>query len=115
MPDDSAAILAAGNVAGFHARSDTTQQAPNRFCIPVTNHIERSFKCEIDDATRRLAVLHRFVSETALDQVRAVAPGWDRQALLRKFLDWSGSKEARDMDAAFLAWVRSFTKGKAPS
>jgi hypothetical protein len=103
------------NVPGFHARSDTTQQPPNRVHNAGSNHIKGSFKCEGDDATRRPAVLHRFVSEAALDQVRVVAPGWDRQALLRKFLAWiEGKEQPRDMDKAFLAWVRSRTKGKAP-
>jgi hypothetical protein len=75
---------------------------------------KRSSELKIDDATKRPAVVHRFVSEAALDRIREIAPGWDRQAVLRKFLDWPGSKEARDMNAAFLAWVKSFTKGKAP-
>jgi hypothetical protein len=108
------AFAAPGNVPGFHARSDTTQHASNRLCIPETNHKDRSFKCEIDDATRRQAVLNRFVSEAALDRVRTIAPGWDRQALLRKFLAWPGSSTAENMDAAFLGWVKKFTKGKAP-
>jgi hypothetical protein len=86
-----------------------------RVHVPGTNHTKGSFKCGFDDATRRPAVLNRFVSEAALDAVRTVARGWDRQALLRRFLAWPGSKEARDMDAAFLGWVKSFTKGRAPS
>jgi biotin operon repressor len=80
------------------------------------DHVEdRSFENGSDDRKRRPAVLHRFVSEAALDRVRDIAPGWDRQALLRKFTDWPGSKSARDMDAAFLGWVPKFTKGAAPS
>src|SRR5262249_25056569 len=70
---------------------------------------------DLDDRKRRPAVLHRFVSQDALDQVRTIASGWDRQMLLRRFLDWPGSRQARDMDAAFLAWCRSFTKGKPPT
>jgi hypothetical protein len=46
--------------------------------------------------------------------VRQIAPGWDRQMLLRKVTEWSGSKNADNMDAAFLGWVKKFTKGKAP-
>jgi len=57
---------------------------------------------------------YRFVSEAALDRVRAIAPGWDRQFLLRAFLAWDGSKTARNMDAAFVGWVPKFTKGKRP-
>ena len=66
-----------------------------------------------DDPKNRPAVLHRYVSEDALNQVRAIAPGWDRQALLKKFTDWPGSKDAQHIDRAFLGWVKSFTKGKA--
>lgn len=61
----------------------------------------------------RPAHVSRFVSEEALDRVRTVAPGWDRQFLLRKFMDWDGSRAAENIDAAFLGWVRAFTKGRA--
>lgn len=61
----------------------------------------------------RPAQVQRFVSEEALDRVRTLAPGWDRQFLLRKFLDWSGSASAENLDAAFLGWVKKFTKGRA--
>jgi hypothetical protein len=89
--------------------------APSRVCGAGSNYQRGSINKAVDDTTnRRPAALHRFVSEAALDQVRAVAPGWDRQWLLARFLAWPGSKQARDMDKAFLAWVRSFTKGKAP-
>jgi hypothetical protein len=70
---------------------------------------------DLDDQKRRPAVLHRFVSQDALDQVRTIASGWDRQMLLRKFLDWPCSRTAENMDAAFLGWVKSFTKGKPPT
>jgi hypothetical protein len=67
----------------------------------------------LDDRKRRPAQAPRFVSEAALDKVKSIAPGWDRQMLLRKFLDWEGSKNAQHMDAAFLGWAKRFTKGKA--
>ena len=74
---------------------------------------DRSFEpVVIDGGKGRPAQVPRFVSEAALDQVPKLAPGWDRQFLLRKFLDWPGSKNAIDMDRAFLGWVRKFTKGK---
>jgi hypothetical protein len=69
---------------------------------------------KIDDATRRPAAVHRFVSESALDRARDLAPGWDRQMLLATFLKWPGSRTAENMDAAFLGWVKSFTGGKPP-
>lgn len=74
---------------------------------------DRSFKpVVIDGGQLRPAQVPRFVSEDALNQVRRLAPNWDRQFLLKKFLDWPGSKNAIDMDRAFLGWVRKFTKGK---
>ena len=75
---------------------------------------DRSFEPRvIDGGKSRPATLPRYVSEAALDQVRKIAPTWDRQALLKQFMDWKGSKNAIDMDKAFLGWVRKFTKGKA--
>ena len=57
----------------------------------------------------------RYITEDALDRVRAVAPGWDRQWLLAKYKAWSAGKPAPDNpDASFVAWARKFTKGKAP-
>ena len=56
------------------------------------------------------------MSEDALDQVRKVAPGWDRQALLAKYMDWiEGKEQPRDIDRAFLGWAKKFTKGKPPA
>ena len=75
---------------------------------------DRSFRSRGDDV-KKPATVHRYVSEEALDVVRKVAPSWDRQMLLRKFLDWPGSKNAIDMDKAFIGWVKKFTKGKAAS
>jgi hypothetical protein len=67
-----------------------------------------------DGDKRRPAMHARYVSEAALDRVRKTAPGWDRQFLLRKFMDWPESAKAQDLDAAFLGWVKKFTKGKPP-
>jgi hypothetical protein len=66
---------------------------------------------------RKPAALPRpYVSEDALDELRTVAPGWDRQFLLAKYMDWIADKEQpRDIDRAFIGWVKSFTKGKPPA
>lgn len=57
-----------------------------------------------------------WVSEEALERVRGVAPGWDRQALLAKYQAWSKGREApKDIDKAFFGWAKKFTKGKPPS
>jgi hypothetical protein len=66
-------------------------------------------------AQPKAAVPARYVTEAALDAVKKIAPGWDRQNLLTKFLAWEGSKNAVDLDKAFKGWVSSFTKGKPAS
>ncbi len=56
-----------------------------------------------------------WVSEEAFNNVRKVAPGWDRQFLLTRYMEWTANKDpAKDIDAAFLGWAKRFTKGKAP-
>jgi hypothetical protein len=117
-------------ITGEPERFVGTAQASNMYAFPVpgadatssrvhgagSNHNGSLKSNEVDDATnRRPAAIHRFVSENALDRVREIAPGWDRQWLLAKFLAWPGSRKAENMDAAFLGWVKRFTKGKAPS
>ncbi len=55
------------------------------------------------------------VSEDALDKVRAVAPGWDRQFLAARYREWMSGKDfPNNPDAAFLGWCKKFTKGKRP-
>lgn len=54
------------------------------------------------------------VSERALRQVTDIAPGWDKHYLEATYKEWVAGKGEmpRDADAAFLGWVRKFTKGK---
>ncbi len=55
------------------------------------------------------------VSSVAMEQLSEVAPGWDRYALEAMYLAWVQGKEAaRNEDARFLAWAKSFTKGRPP-
>lgn len=76
----------------------------------------RSSRRDFDESGRkRPARVERFVSEDALNRVRSIAPKWDRQMLLRKFLDWPGSAKATNMDGAFIGWVKKFTAGKKPA
>jgi hypothetical protein len=64
-------------------------------------------------ARKPAALPRQYVSEDALDQLRKVAPGWDRQALLRRYMDWiEGKEQPRDIDRAFIGWAKKFTKGK---
>ena len=55
-------------------------------------------------------------TDAVLEQLRSVAPGWDRQSLLATYREWSRGKAAADNPhGAFLGWVKRFTKGKAPA
>lgn len=55
------------------------------------------------------------ISEDALAQVRSVAPGWDKYFLAARYTEWMKSREhPTNPDAAFLGWVKRFTKGKPP-
>jgi hypothetical protein len=59
----------------------------------------------------------RLVSLDALEQVREVAPGWDKyylEAAYKEFVSRLGEMP-RNADRAFLGWARKFTKGKRPS
>lgn len=54
------------------------------------------------------------ISNEAFDRIHEIAPGWDRYALEAQYIGWAADKDvARNEDARFLGWVRSFTKGKA--
>ena len=53
------------------------------------------------------------ISTAAFDQVHGIAPGWDRYALEQLYIAWAGDKDAaRNEDARWVSWVRSYTKGK---
>ncbi len=53
------------------------------------------------------------VSSKAIERLYEFAPGWDKYMLESVYIAWAKDKEAaRDEDARFLSWVRSYTKGK---
>jgi plasmid replication initiation protein len=53
------------------------------------------------------------VSGDAFERAREIAPGWDVYALENLYINWASEKDAaRNEDARFLGWVRSYTKGK---
>jgi len=55
-------------------------------------------------------------TDAVLEQLRSLAPGWDRQNLLATYREWSQGKAAADNPhGAFLGWVKRFTKGQAPT
>lgn len=59
----------------------------------------------------------RLVSMDALEQVREVAPGWDKYYLEAAYKDFVSrlGEMPRHPDRAFLGWARKFTKGKRPA
>jgi plasmid replication initiation protein len=53
------------------------------------------------------------VSSQAIERLYDFAPGWDKYMLENLYTAWAkGKEEARDEDARFLSWVKSYTKGK---
>jgi plasmid replication initiation protein len=55
------------------------------------------------------------ISTQAFELAREIAPGWDRYALEQIYIGWASDKdEARNEDARFIGWVKSYTKGKPP-
>lgn len=62
-----------------------------------------------------LAERRVMISTRAMEQLGDAAPGWDKYALESLYVGWAKDKDAaRDEDARFIAWARSFTKGRAP-
>jgi hypothetical protein len=64
----------------------------------------------------RALTMQDLVSEAALEQLRAIAPGWDRYGLAATYVayvnDELGGERPRNGDAAFLGWAKKFTKGR---
>ncbi len=53
------------------------------------------------------------VSPQAIEQLHALAPRWDKYMLEHTYIAWAKDKDvARNEDARFLGWVKSYTKGK---
>jgi plasmid replication initiation protein len=68
-----------------------------------------SFGSALEEGKRKVVI-----SWKAMEQVPALAPGWDKYALETQYCEWAADKDAAiNEDARFLSWVKSFTKGKA--
>jgi hypothetical protein len=53
------------------------------------------------------------ISSQAIEKLYEIAPGWDKYMLEHSYIAWAMDKEdARNEDARFLGWVKSYTKGK---
>jgi plasmid replication initiation protein len=54
------------------------------------------------------------VSSRAMERLNEMAPRWDKHMLESMYVAWAKDKDpARDEDARFIGWVKSYTKGKA--
>ena len=54
------------------------------------------------------------ISEWAFERLYDLAPRWDKYMLERAYIAWAKDKDpARDEDARFLGWVKTYTKNKA--
>ena len=70
---------------------------------PAVNETQSS------SAERRITI-----SEWAFERLYDLAPRWDKYMLERAYIAWAKDKDpARDEDARFLGWVKSYTKNKA--
>jgi myo-inositol catabolism protein IolC len=53
------------------------------------------------------------ISSRAIERLYDVAPRWDKHMLESLYGEWAKAKDAaRNEDARFLGWVKSYTKGK---
>ena len=53
------------------------------------------------------------ISHAAFDRLVDLAPRWDKHRLESMYIEWARDKDsARNEDARFLGWVKSYTKGK---
>jgi hypothetical protein len=69
---------------------------------------------ELRPAVPELPLRHR-ITEDGLDKLRDACPGWDRQWLVLRYLEFMADKPApKNADASLVVWGRKFTKGKAP-
>jgi plasmid replication initiation protein len=93
--------------AVFHRRLIGANK-PRKSVIASTADAPRA---ETANSTKRLIR----VSQDAMDALYEIAPGFDRYWLESTYQNWAADKEvARSEDARFLAWARSFTKGRRP-
>lgn len=94
---------------GIRLMSSPPPVARKMHLAPITR--DEIVKSQIQEAPRR-----KFISPEALDRVKEVAPGWCKYSLESQYMEWSKKQatQPNDLDAAFLGWVKKFTKGKRP-
>jgi plasmid replication initiation protein len=78
---------------------------------PIFQTKQLTAEAPIISQERRIAV-----SAEAIERVREFAPRWDKYYLENAYKSWAKDKEpARNEDARFFGWLKSFTKGKPPA
>ena len=124
---DYAVTIEAGQ-AVFYKRSELEGDAvpSSRLAITPSRRIggrtarpKRSSEVQADTNIAELSAVHApravRISTHAFDQASEIAPGWDRYALEQIYIGWASDKDAaRNEDARFLGWVKSYTKGNPP-
>ena len=96
LPDYT--MMIEGDQAVFWRRAEKRSSAP----VAMASEAEKS------STPRRVNV-----SQDAIDQLYDFAPGWDKYMLVAAYMEWAKYKDlARDQDARFIGWAKSYTKGK---
>ena len=95
----------AGQVTFYHREGRMAEFVKPPAPVPVIEALE-------PPAPSKRSIM---LSESAIDRVKDLAPGWDKYYLERAYCAWAADKEpAHNEDARFFGWAKSFTKGKRP-
>ena len=102
----------------FRGQQKTPADFDERFKSWAKEFVKAADKDRGDEASVASQVpseAHALKAET-LEAVRGIAPGYSPAWLEDKFMEWNRSKGGvlRNPDKAFLAWAKSFTKGRVP-
>ncbi|MGO9486800.1 MAG: replication initiator protein A [Rhodomicrobium sp.] len=81
---------------------------------PASNIAARTNAASVITAAPLAAPERRvMVSSKAIERLYEIAPGWDKYMLEQLYYAWAADKDpARNEDARFFGWVKSYTKGK---
>jgi plasmid replication initiation protein len=108
-------LITANDLPDYHVRADGENVLFERKAAELAREAP-ALRVEIPPSPampRRISV-----SMDALQKCpqKGYAPGWDKYQLEKIYIEWAADKEpAKNEDARFLSWVKSFTKGKPPA
>ncbi len=81
--------------------------------LSATNKLGQGTQLAASAAPAAQSERRIIVSTHAIEQLYETAPGWDKYMLEHAYIAWAKDKEAaRNEDARFLGWVKSYTKSK---